>query len=155
MWLTQTYHTSVTRMGTTKVDCEEGPFRCTLKKISFNARTLKSSKEHWIHSGPKYHSLSSNCIFYILQGKMNDTESHWKVTSVRSSNHAGSPVALYPSCPQTTWASSVPQLKSLHTVPNVLFRHTSTRPSCMVLPDTKRTFPSPHEKPSSVQYNEA
>lgn len=42
-----------------------------------------------------------------------------------------------PSCLQTTWASSMDQL-SPHTVPQVLAKHTSTRPSHLLVPFTSR-----------------
>ena len=51
------------------------------------------------------------------------------------------PVSEYPSCLQTTLASGVPQ-KSSQTVPQLLFKQTSTRPSKLVLPPINLTSPS-------------
>ena len=51
-----------------------------------------------------------------------------------------SPAVGNPSCLQTTRASTSPQ-KSSHTVPQVLLKHTSTRPSSSVRPPTSLTSP--------------
>ena len=51
-----------------------------------------------------------------------------------------SPVVGYPSCLQTTWASTVPQLSS-QTVPQTEFRHISTLPSVLFDPPTSLTAP--------------
>ena len=50
------------------------------------------------------------------------------------------PVLLYPSCPHATLASLVPQ-KSSHTVPHWPLIQTSTRPSRVKNPPTKRMVP--------------
>lgn len=53
------------------------------------------------------------------------------------------PVSEYPSCLQTTLASGVPQ-ESSQTVPQLLFKQTSTRPSKLLLPPISLTSPSVH-----------
>ena len=51
------------------------------------------------------------------------------------------PGVEYPSCLQTTWASTDDH-PSPFTVPHLWSRHTSTRPSLSVSPPTSRTSPS-------------
>ena len=54
-----------------------------------------------------------------------------------------------PNCLQTTRAFLLSQ-KSSHTVPQVLLKHTSTRPSSSVRPPTSLTVPSTHSVLESI-----
>ena len=64
-----------------------------------------------------------------------------------------SPVLGRLSCLQTTRASRASQ-KSSHTVPQVLLKHISTRPSSSVTPPTSLTSPSAHAVKAGFQFSQ-
>ena len=101
-------------------------------------RTISSSIESIYLNTYSCHSsiLPSSYGFYsqlvlLLQGMHT-------VNWLYYSSHL--PVVEYPSCLQATCASN-PDQKSSHTVPQVSFQHTSTRPSYWFVPPTSLMSP--------------
>ena len=80
-----------------------------------------------------------NCI--IIHKGINFIRCELPITQSLSIYIAHVPVTSYPNCLHTTVASLVPH-ESSQTVPHDSFLHTSTRPSKLLDPPTRRTAPS-------------
>ena len=95
------------------------------------------------------HIVINNCTGATAKSSGSSSNRSLKISRMSSLNFSTSvcmqttkfkiiPVSEYPSCLQTTLASGVPQASS-QTVPQLLFKHTSIRPSKLLLPPIRRT----------------
>lgn len=105
----------------------------------------KARENAWAPAGSKTHesselwSMESICYPLSLSGP-------------GAISHVYSPVLVYPSCAQATWASGAPQ-KSSHTVPHTPPMQISRRPSLDVCPLTSLRAPCVQSKTKKISHS--